>query len=284
MEDKREFATDDLYAIKDINLYSVLCITKETFTPEIAKKKYRKLIIKYHPDKNADVENAEEKFQMLHLAYSILSDPEKKSMYDYVYTSSQEIEDFETLKDNNTEYFVERVTDDEFNKKIRNLNLKVDENYYDNNNKLSENELNEMIKNERQEELLPTEMQEKFKSDLDMLEGITDDDERQKMFNQMFETAATNNDNDNTDMMLYNGNTDLMNMGIASTSNYDTMYSDVNTYDDAFQINRVDEEELDSRSYADQMKDYHAQLDNLDEISKHSKLNNGRADFGSDYV
>ena len=100
----------------------------------------------------------------------------------------------------------------------------------------------------------------------------------------MFETAAINNDNDNTDMMLYNGNTDLMNMGIASTSKYDTMYSDVNTYDDAFQINRVDEEELDSRSYADQMKDYHAQLDNLDEISKHSKLNNGRADFGSDYV
>ena len=49
---------------------------------ESAKREYRKLAIKYHPDKNPGDKEAEEKFKEVAEAYSILSDPDKKKMYD----------------------------------------------------------------------------------------------------------------------------------------------------------------------------------------------------------
>jgi len=62
--------------------YSVLGIEKTASDGEI-KKAYRKLAIKYHPDKNRDnVEGAEEKFKEIGEAYAVLSDPDKKAHYD----------------------------------------------------------------------------------------------------------------------------------------------------------------------------------------------------------
>ena len=48
----------------------------------VIKKKYRKLAIKYHPDKNPDNEEAENKFKEISHAYGIISDPEKRKVYD----------------------------------------------------------------------------------------------------------------------------------------------------------------------------------------------------------
>jgi molecular chaperone DnaJ len=58
-----------------------LGINKDASQEEI-KKAYRKLALKYHPDKNKDDPNAEQKFVEVSNAYDVLSDEEKKKIYD----------------------------------------------------------------------------------------------------------------------------------------------------------------------------------------------------------
>jgi len=61
--------------------YEVLGVQKGA-TGEDIKKAYRKLALKYHPDRNPDNKEAEEKFKEAAEAYEILSDDEKRSRYD----------------------------------------------------------------------------------------------------------------------------------------------------------------------------------------------------------
>lgn len=61
--------------------YDVLGIGRDANEQDI-KKAYRKLAMEYHPDRNPDSKEAEEKFKEVNEAYEILSSPEKKQRYD----------------------------------------------------------------------------------------------------------------------------------------------------------------------------------------------------------
>ncbi|KAI3385584.1 hypothetical protein SNEBB_008560 [Seison nebaliae] len=74
----REFFSIKFVMAVSTKLYDLL-ESSPTDTADQLKKKYRKLAMKYHPDKNPD---EPEKFKMISYAYEILSDPDKRKTYD----------------------------------------------------------------------------------------------------------------------------------------------------------------------------------------------------------
>jgi molecular chaperone DnaJ len=65
----------------EFDYYEILEVTRECSDGEL-KKAYRKLALKYHPDRNQGDSEAEEKFKQVNEAYQVLSDNEKRSIYD----------------------------------------------------------------------------------------------------------------------------------------------------------------------------------------------------------
>ncbi len=67
--------------MSNADYYELLQVNSNSSKSEI-KKAYRKMAMKYHPDKNPGDEEAEEMFKEINEAYQVLSDDEKKSIYD----------------------------------------------------------------------------------------------------------------------------------------------------------------------------------------------------------
>ncbi len=65
----------------EVDYYEILEISRDASSSEI-KKAYRKLALKYHPDRNQGDKEAEEKFKLVNEAYQVLSDSSKREIYD----------------------------------------------------------------------------------------------------------------------------------------------------------------------------------------------------------
>lgn len=81
--------------------YEILGVPRNATQEEI-KRAYRRLALKYHPDRNPGNKEAEEKFKEISEAYQVLSDPEKRAIYDaYGHSglSSSGHRGFETIED-----------------------------------------------------------------------------------------------------------------------------------------------------------------------------------------
>ena len=61
--------------------YDILSVSRDS-SPEDIKKAFRKMALKYHPDRNKGNPEAEEKFKEAATAYEVLGNPKKKAQYD----------------------------------------------------------------------------------------------------------------------------------------------------------------------------------------------------------
>ncbi len=78
----------------DLDYYEILEVDRNASFEEI-KKAYRKLALKYHPDRNPDNKEAEEKFKLINEAYQVLSDEKKRTLYDRYGKQGLESQGFE---------------------------------------------------------------------------------------------------------------------------------------------------------------------------------------------
>ncbi len=67
--------------VTKVDFYEVLQVSRDANDQEL-KTSYRKLAMQYHPDRNPNNPEAEEKFKECSEAYPVLSDPEKRAAYD----------------------------------------------------------------------------------------------------------------------------------------------------------------------------------------------------------
>jgi molecular chaperone DnaJ len=67
--------------VANVDYYEVLSVSRDCSEQEL-KTAYRKLAMRYHPDRNPDNPEAEERFKQASEAYQVLSDPQKRALYD----------------------------------------------------------------------------------------------------------------------------------------------------------------------------------------------------------
>jgi len=279
----------DLELLKSVNLYEILgFVSRDEFTPELAKKSYRKLALKYHPDKNPNVPT--DKFEAIQLAYLILLTPDYKTQYDNVYDDNSQSKDFKDLissyRSEIEKIKFDKISEEEFAKQINELNIKnnSEHNLDDILDQTSaSNAVNKMMNDRNVEN---NEFVKQYKADLNMLGSISDQNDLNKKFNEMFESRndeTSHIDNvSETEITVFNGCDTLCNYTTLSNMDYNSMYASNSTYDQSFKLNQIPKYVDDKKTLEDRMKEYLNRTDELAQIAKKStSLNINHADYRS---
>jgi hypothetical protein len=125
-----------------------------------------------------------------------------------------------------------------------------------------------------------------YKADINILEGISDQTELNKKFNEMFESKNDEvshfDDVSSTGITVFNGCDTLCDYTTLSNMDYNSMYASNSTYEQSFKINQVPKYVDDNRTIEDRMKEYLNSTDELGKIAKKSSSSNtSHADFRS---
>jgi curved DNA-binding protein CbpA len=217
----------------DVNLYDVLNINIDASDIEI-KKQYKKLILKYHPDKNQDVTDVSLTFELITLAYNVLSNKELKKLYNELRLIKW---DFTKLKTES-----QLVKPNYEKKNFNHLN----EEY----NKLHGHDSNEKLLNIKEFNTKLEELIEERKKEITKLKKIN-----KKEFKKEFEKIKRSGDDIDicNDLIPYNLELIALNSIDNISKLYDTSKSEINA---RFLLNNLPKYKENNLSFDDQMNNY----------------------------
>ena len=217
----------------DVNLYEVLNINIDASDIEI-KKQYKKLVLKYHPDKNQDDTDVFLTFELITLAYNVLSNKELKKLYNELRLIKW---DFTKLK---TESQIAKP-----NYEKKNFNH-LNEEY----NKLHGHDSNEKLLNIEEFNTKLEELIEERKKEITKIKKIN-----KKEFKKEFEKIKRSGDdlNMSNDLIPYNLELVLLNSIDNISKLYDTDKTGINA---RFLLNTLPKYKENNLSYDEQIKNY----------------------------
>jgi len=223
----------------DVNLYDVLNINIDASDIEI-KKQYKKLVLKFHPDKNKDDTDILLTFELITLAYNVLSNKELKKLYNelrLIKLDFTKLMDFTKLK---TESQIAKP-----NYEKKNFNH-LNEEY----NKLHGHDSNEKLLNIKDFNTKLEELIEERKKEITKFKKINKNE-----FKKEFDKIKRSGDDKNisNDLIPYNLELVVLNSIDNISKLYDTNETGINA---RFLLNNLPKYKQNNLSYEEQMNNY----------------------------
>lgn len=214
---------DSIYNFKDLkhNLYEIYKLDNKCTTEDV-KKKYKKLMLKFHPDKSSELE--EEIFNHIIIGYKILSDVTLKNKYDYYLENKKESLEFNELK----KEFKSFKKTSNYKEAVNNYNNLNDE--LDKKHKIKDKDYNENVQSKyneikKERESINLNLDDKLKP---LINNFNKD-----LFDQRFKEIKVNENNisKSLEIMTY---TDNKTLSKYSNLDYNNLYIEDSVIDDKF--------------------------------------------------